>query len=102
MEISKKFSTLCTFGLLSDRNITSKEKEVYLYVKFRYQLFKTRGESFRESTLTMANFFGVNEKTIRRSLKSLVDNGYLEAKDVKGKPTEYRLTEIEKWTDPGH
>lgn len=100
MNIDKSFSTLCTFGLLTDKSISSIDREIYLYVKFRYQFFKTLDDSFRESVETISKLFGYHQKTVRRSLKELVERGYLEAKLVPGKPTEYSLPLVEKWTDP--
>lgn len=100
MSISKGFSTLCTFGLLSDKRLTAMDKQVYLYVKFRYQFFKSLNDSFRESISTISVLFGVSEKTVSRSLKHLVNLGYLEKKESPGKPSEYALPRKEKWVTP--
>lgn len=102
MEISKGYSTLCTFGLLSDRTISAFDAQVYLYVKFRWQFFNSIGKEFMESRTTMAEFFGVKINTIRLSLATLVDRGYLVKKVRAGKPTVYALPDKEKWMGSDH
>lgn len=68
---------LCTGKLLKERRLKPFSKELYLYIKFRHQLFSSRGDVFRESISTMALFFEVNEKTIRRAIDELVQTGWV-------------------------
>ena len=65
MRISKSFSVLCSYGMISNLKLSSTDIRIYLYLKFRWQFFHSKGSEFCESTTTISEEVGVYGK-IRR------------------------------------
>ena len=89
MEIDKNFSVLCSWGMLSNKELTPTDRDVYLYIKFRYQYFKFIGRPYYECLSTIADNSNVSESTARRSLKKLVEQGYITVEFRSGQSSLY-------------
>lgn len=89
MKIDKSFSVLCSWGMLSNAKLSPMDIKVYLYMKFRWQFFDSLGKPFNESVETIAKATGVNEKSIRRSIKNLQVEGYLFVEKRAGETSAY-------------
>lgn len=89
MKIDSSFSVLCSYGILSHKEVSPTDLRVYLYIKFRWQFFQNMGAEFCESTTTISKEVGVSEKTVRRSLETLERIGYVEVVNRPGKTSLY-------------
>ncbi|MBL5841133.1 helix-turn-helix domain-containing protein [Enterobacter asburiae] len=89
MRIDKSFSVLCSYGILSNPKVSPTDLRIYLYIKFRWQFFQSRGAEFCESTTTISKEIGVSEKTVRRAMDNLEKLGYLEIVNRPGKTSLY-------------
>jgi len=89
VRIDKSFSVLCSYGILSNKEVSPTDLRVYLYIKFRWQFFQSRGDEFCESTTTISKEVAVSEKTVRRALDKLASLGYLEIVNRPGKTSLY-------------
>ncbi|QGZ16384.1 hypothetical protein Hena1_02340 [Erwinia phage Hena1] len=71
---------LCPIALLSDRKVSSFSKELVLYIKHKHQVYRAKNKDaeFFQSMQTMAEEFGVTERTVRRAVDSLCEAGWLE------------------------
>lgn len=98
MRISKSFSVLCSYGMISNPELSPTDIRIFLYLKFRWQFFQSRGSEFCESTTTIAEEVKVSERTIRRSMEKLEELGYLEVVNRPGKTSLY-ITKDESVTN---
>lgn len=89
MRIDKSFSVLCSYGILSNPEVSPTDLRIYLYIKFRWQFFQSKGAEFCESTTTISKEIGVSEKTVRRAMDNLEGLGYLEIVNRPGKTSLY-------------
>ncbi|AGZ17712.1 replication initiation protein [Escherichia phage 4MG] len=89
MRIDKSFSVLCSYGILSNPEVSSTDLRVYLYIKFRWQFFQSKGAEFVESVNTIAEATSVSPRSVQRSLKTLEALGYLEVVERPGKTSLY-------------
>lgn len=71
---------ICPVSLLMDRSLTSFSKEVYLYIKNKHNIYKSKSPEgkFFESMESIANEFNVAERTVRRAIDLLCEKGWLE------------------------
>lgn len=98
MRISKSFSVLCSYGMISNPELSPTDIRIFLYLKFRWQFFQSRGSEFCESTTTIAEEVKVSERTVRRSMEKLEELGYLEVVNRPGKTSLY-ITKDESVTN---
>lgn len=98
MRISKSFSVLCSYGMISNPDLSPTDIRIFLYLKFRWQFFQSRGSEFCESTTTIAEVVKVSERTVRRSMEKLEQLGYLEVVNRPGKTSLY-ITKDESVTN---
>ncbi len=89
MRISKSFSVLCSYGILSNPEVSPTDLRVYLYIKFRWQFFQSKGAEFVESVSTIAEAISISPRSVQRSLKNLEALGYLEVVERSGKTSLY-------------
>lgn len=89
MDINKKFSVLCSYGILSDKNLTAIDVRVYLYIKFRWQFFMKNSLDFNESVETIASATNTSKRSVINSINNLKKQGYLDVKERKGKTNLY-------------
>ena len=89
MKIDKSFSVLCSYGILSNKKVTASDLRVYLYIKFRWQFFQSRGAEFVESVNTIAEAIDLSPRSVQRAIKNLVASGYLEIVERAGKTSLY-------------
>lgn len=98
MRISKSFSVLCSYGMISNPELSPTDIRIFLYLKFRWQFFQSRGSEFCESTTTIAEEVKISERTVRRSMEKLEELGYLEVVNRPGKTSLY-ITKDESVTN---
>lgn len=89
MKIDKTFSVLCSYGILSNPEVSPTDLRVYLYIKFRWQFFQSKGAEFIESVSTIADAINTSTRSVQRSLKTLESLGYLEVVERPGKTSLY-------------
>ncbi|UYL85004.1 hypothetical protein pEaSNUABM55_00231 [Erwinia phage pEa_SNUABM_55] len=70
---------ICPIELLSDRRVSSFSKELLLYIKHKYQIYRAKNKDaeFFQSMQKMAEEFDVTERTVRRAVDSLCEAGWL-------------------------
>uniref|UniRef100_A0AAU8GGZ5 Replication initiation protein n=1 Tax=Salmonella phage vB_SEnST11_KE22 TaxID=3161173 RepID=A0AAU8GGZ5_9CAUD len=89
MRIDKSFSVLCSYGMISNPDLTPTDIRIFLYLKFRWQFFHSKNSEFCESATTIAKEAKVSERTVRRSMEKLESLGYLEVVNRPGKTSLY-------------
>lgn len=98
MRISKSFSVLCSYGMISNLELSPTDIRIFLYLKFRWQFFQSKGSEFYESTMKIADEVKASERTVRRSIEKLEKLGYLEVVNRPGKTSLY-ITKDESVTN---
>ena len=75
--------------MISNPELSPTEIRVYLYIKFRWQFFQSRGDEFRESVTTIGKVLNLSGRTVLRSMEVLSKHGYLDVVPRKGRTSLY-------------
>lgn len=70
----------CT--ILANRSLSATEKLLWAVLRSRNNYFKQKGQSHYDTLASIAEMLGVSDKTIERSLKTLVDCGMVRARKI--------------------
>jgi len=90
-KIKDAHNVLVPWSILGNKELTSNDKVVYSYMKFRYQFFKYKGLSYRESNLTISKAVGLSRTTVVKSIATLVEHKLIRKISFGGSSNHYEL-----------
>lgn len=70
-------------NILLNEWCTANTAIVYSYMLSRYTWFKSKGQDYFESQEAIMNAVHLSESTIKRSIKTLKEHGYLDVKSIR-------------------
>lgn len=73
---TKPFATLMV-EILQHKELSPTDKIVYMYMRNQYIYFSSQGKPYMEAVQTIADAVNVSEKSVRNSIKKLIDQDYL-------------------------
>lgn len=73
---TKPFATLMV-EILQHKELSPTNKIVYMHMRNQYIYFSSQGKPYIEAVQTIADAVNVSEKSVRNSIKKLIDQGYL-------------------------